>query len=308
MVDISLVTACYKSEDYIHDFYHKHKSLLESRNLSYEFIFVNDGSPDNSKDKILELVNNEKSVKFLDLTRNFGQHAAMFAGLNQAQGKLVYAADCDLEENPENILKMLDILEKDSSIDVVYGILEYRTQGFLSNIFATLFYIFFNLISDCPIPKGSVWQRIMKLKYVKDLLKHQEVETLPAGLMALTGYNQVPMKLEKKYKGSSSYTFYKKLKLATNSLVSFSSRPLIFIGLLGLAITFFSFIGMIYLIYYYYFVEAFNTGWASVIVSIYSMGGLILSGIGIVGIYLAKVFNQTKNRPLYIIKEIHSSK
>jgi putative glycosyltransferase len=144
----------------------------------------------------------------------------------------------------------------------------------------------------------------MSKKYKEALLRYNESETLPAGLMALTGFKQKQIKIEKSFKGVSTYSFRKRLKLALNSITAFSSKPLVFIGLLGMSITSMAFLILLITIIRKLFFTDFQSGWISIIVSIWLVGGLILSSVGIIGIYLAKVFNQVKNRPLYIIKEI----
>ena len=305
--DISVVTSCYNSENFVDDFFLRHKKCLENLNLSYEFIFVVDGSPDNSREKVLTLAKKYPGIKMVEFSRNFGQHAGMFAGLSMANGKWVYASDCDLEEAPENIEPMYQLLVESSDVAVVYGKLKKRPRGFLSNLVGSLFYTILNFLSEVSIPRNQAWQRIMSRDYVNALVQHCETESLPAGLMILAGYKQVPFEVEKNYKGSSTYTTRKKIQLALNSIVSFSSRPLVLIGLLGFLITGFSFFGVLFMIYYYIFVEAFNPGWASVIASIYLMGGLQLTALGIIGIYLAKVFNQVKRRPMFVVKEIIES-
>ena len=153
----------------------------------------------------------------------------------------------------------------------------------------------------------QAWQRIMTKRYVEALLKYTEVESLPAGLMVLAGFNQRPIEIEKHFKGRSSYTPRKRLRLAVNSITSFSSKPLILVGLFGIVVTACAFLILTLTVIRKIMFADFQAGWVSLIGSIWCIGGLILSSVGIVGVYLSKIFNQVKNRPLFVVKEILSS-
>lgn len=304
---ISVVTALYRSAPFIREFYARHLVCLQKLGVEYEFIFVNDGSPDNSGDVVRELIPKDQHVRLVSLSRNFGQHPAMFAGLAQASGDYVYALDCDLEEDPENILQMYDKIRSEKEVDVVYGVIEKRPGSMFRNFFAGLFYFTLDMLSDIKVPHDQAWQRIMTRNYTNALLKYQEVETLPAGLMILAGFKQVPFVIRKSYKGSTSYTIRKRIKLAVNSITAFSAKPLVFIGIIGMSITVLAFLAIVAIFIKKMTSSDFQSGWLSIMASIWCIGGLILSSIGIIGIYLAKIFNQIKNRPLYIIRSIESS-
>lgn len=305
MNKISIVTSLYKSAPYIKEFYDRHIACVTKLAVDYEFVFVNDGSPDNSSDIVNRIIENDKRVRLVNLSRNFGQYPAMFAGMSVATGDYVCALDCDLEEDPENIIPMYEKLKQNASIDVVYTVIDKRSGGFVKGFLGELFFIFMDQLSEVNIPRNQGWQRLMSKKYVESLLQYKEVETLPAGLMVLAGFNQVPFKITKTYKGSTSYTLKKRLRFAFNSLFAFSSKPLIFIGISGLLITTIAFLTIVIALLKKFFYTNYQSGWISIIASIWFIGGLILSSIGIVGIYISKIFNQIKNRPLYIIKSIN---
>jgi putative glycosyltransferase len=304
MQKISIVTSLYKSSDYVIEFYQRHLTCLKEMNLDYEFIFVDDGSPDDSSEKVKELIKKDKKIKLIIFSRNFGQYPAMFAGMAHADGDLIYTSDSDLEEPPENVKLLYNKLIQNTDIDFLYGVTNERKGGVVRSLFGGLFYRIIRWSSDLDIPKNISWQIIMTNKYRDALLLHKEAETLPAGLMVITGFKQDSILIDKNYKGSTSYTFKKRLRLAFNSVTAFSSKPLVFIGMLGILITFISFIGIFIAIILKLFFTNYQPGWISIILSIWFVGGLILSSLGIIGIYLAKVFNQIKNRPLYIIKSI----
>jgi putative glycosyltransferase len=172
------------------------------------------------------------------------------------------------------------------------------------NTCGRLFYILLDAFSEVKVPHDQAWQRIMSKRYVEALLKYTEVESLPAGLMMLTGFTQQSIEIDKHFKGKSSYTLRKRLKLAINSLTSFSSKPLILVGVFGLVVTGCAFVLLAATVVRKIMFADFQAGWVSLIGSIWCIGGLILSSVGIVGVYLSKIFNQVKNRPLFIVKEI----
>ena len=307
MDKISVVTSLYKSAPYIREFHSRHLQCLQKLRVNFEFIFVNDGSPDNSEEIVRDLVARSQNITLISLSRNYGQHAGMFAGLNHATGNYVYATDCDLEESPENIEMLYRAIKADPATDVVYCVLRRRSGDFFRNICGKLFYLLLDVISEVKVPHDQAWQRLMTKRYVEALLKYTEAETLPAGLMMLAGFVQKPMEIDKKFKGTSSYTPRMRLKLAVNSITSFSSKPLVFVGIFGLIVTTCAFLVLVFTVMRKLLVTDYQAGWVSLIGSIWCIGGLILSSVGIVGVYLSKIFNQVKSRPLFIVKEIVSS-
>ena len=305
---ISIVTSLYRSSSFINEFYSRHLACLNSLDVDFEFVFVNDGSPDNSADVVRSIIDQCSKTKLIDLSRNFGQHAAMFAGLEHADGDYVFALDCDLEERPENIVEFYKYIKAYPDVDVVYGVLSKRTGGFVRNFLGSIFYKILDIVTEIKIPHDQAWQRLMTHNYVQALIKFQECDSLPAGLMALTGFKQFPIEIEKMYKGHSTYSFKKRFVLAFNSIVAFSAKPLVLIMSLGFMITLLSVIASLYLIITALFYNQYRSGWVSVIVSVWLIGGLLLLSIGVVGIYISKIFNQTKKRPKYLIKELRKNR
>jgi putative glycosyltransferase len=304
MDKISVVTSLYQSALYIREFHARHLQSLQRLGVNFEFVFVNDGSPDDSEAIVRELILESQNITLVSLSRNYGQHAGMFAGLSYATGNFVYAADCDLEEPPENIEILYRSIKADPATDVFYCVLKKRSGDLFRNFCGRLFYLLLDTLSEVKVPHDQAWQRIMTKRYVEALLKYTEVESLPAGLMILAGFNQRPIEIEKHFKGRSSYTPRKRLKLAVNSIASFSSKPLILVGLFGMVVTACAFLVLTLTVIRKIMFADFQAGWVSLIGSIWCIGGLILSSVGIVGVYLSKIFNQVKNRPLFVVKEI----
>lgn len=303
-MELSIVTTLYFSSPYIIEFYQRISKEAKKLTENYEIIFVNDGSPDDSLDIAVKLYEKDEKVKVIDLSRNFGHHKAIMTGLSYAKGKLVFLIDSDLEEEPE-LLSLFYEHYQTSDIDVVYGVQKSRKGNIFEKITGELFYKFFNLISTYPIPANLITARLMSQSYVKALVEHKDKEIFLAGLWAITGFRQVPIFVKKHYKGKTSYNFLRKLSIVINSITSFSNKPLIFIFYLGSIISLLSLAAAIVLVIRKIFFNAILAGWASLIVSIWFLGGLTIFCLGIIGIYLAKVFSETKQRPYTIVRKIY---
>ncbi len=301
---ISIVTSLYKSSNYVSDFYRRHVDAIRDIHVDYEFVFVDDGSPDDSAKKTMELIEKDPKVKLIVLSKNFGQYPAMFAGMAHASGDFIFTSDSDLEEPPENISAFYQKMTEQNDIDFLYAITRERKGGPIRKIIGGFFYVVMKWSSNVNIPKNMSWQIMMTKKYVDALLMHKEAETLPAGLMMITGFNHDSILIDKAYKGTSSYSFNKRLKMAFDAITAFSSKPLMFVGFTGITITVITFFAGIAAIISKLFFVDYRPGWISIILSIWFVGGLILSSLGIVGIYIARIFNQVKNRPLYIVKAV----
>ena len=302
MTKISIVTSLYKSAPFVHEFYNRMLAALKQINVDYEFIFVNDGSPDDSRGKVIELTSLDKKVVLIDLSRNFGQYPAMFAGLSYSRGDYVFALDSDLEEEPENIIDFFNVIQVDSTIDIVCGVVEKRSGGIIRNYFGKLFYDFMDKFTDQNIPRDLAWMRLMRQNVVRELLRFEEAETWVNGLYNLVGFNLHLVPIKKIFKGHSSYTLKKRINIAFSAITSFTSRPLEIIGIVGGGISIIAFILLLVLVLNKIFGINYQVGWSSLIVSIWLVGGLILFSLGIIGIYLSRIFNQVKKRPLYIVK------
>jgi putative glycosyltransferase len=271
----------------------------------YEIIFVNDGSKDNSLDRAVSLFKRDNKIKVIDLSRNFGHHRAIMTGLAHAGGDYIFLIDSDLEEDPELLEKFWDTLENSKDVDVIYGVQEKRKGRWFEKFSGWLFYTLFNMISDYKIPKNVSVIRLMTRRYVANLINHKEAHPVFAGLSVLTGFKQEKFYFKKKSKGKSEYNLKRKIGMLVNSVTSFSAKPLVYIFYFGFLIMLGSITVSLIVLYRKLFLGV-AVGWTSIILSIWFFGGLIIFCIGIIGIYLEKVFIQTKNRPYSIIKEIYS--
>jgi putative glycosyltransferase len=306
-MDLSIVTTLYHSAPHLEEFFARSCAVAEQITNSFEIIFVNDGSPDNSLQIALTLYEADRRVKIVDLSRNFGHHKAMMTGLAHAQGDLVFLVDSDLEEEPE-LLKTFHEELRRSRADVVFGVQEKRKGKLFERISGALFFKVFNLLSTHPIPSNHITARLMTRKYVAALLQHQEREFLIAGLWVLTGFSQIPIAVKKHNRSFSTYSFRKRVSYLVNGITSFSNKPLVLIFYLGCFISLLASIAAIDLIVRKVLFGTLLEGWASLIVSIWLLGGMTIFCLGVIGIYLAKVFIEVKQRPYTIIKQIFEEK
>lgn len=305
---LSIVTTMYHSAPYINEFYARICATAEKITSDYEIIFVNDGSPDDSLDIALSLYEKDPKVRVFDLSRNFGHHKAIIAGLDYSEGDLVFLIDCDLEEEPELLCKFYNEFNE-SDADVVYGVQERRKGDFWERSSGSLFYILLNKMCDCKITANQLTARLMCRKYVKSLLLYNKESGLfLAGLMKITGYCQKAITVKKISKGSSVYSIRKKIALLINSITSFTAYPLKLIFYFGVFISSVSFLFALYLILRKLIYNNVAMGWSSLMVSLWFVGGVLMMFMGIIGVYLAKIYIQVKGRPIVIVKSIYGRK
>lgn len=300
---ISVVTTMYYSEPYISEFYSRITKVLETITPDYEIVFVNDGSPDNSLELTLKLKQKDERITIVDLSKNFGHHQAILTGLNHANGEYVFLIDSDLEEDPELLKMFWDTLSSESAIDVVYGEQHSRKGKWFERVSGRIFYNLLDFLTDLKYPKDTTTARLMTRDYVKSVLSHTEKELDIWTIFILTGFNQVALKVNKKSKGETTYTFLKKLRIAVNIITSTTSKPLYYVFSLGIIITILSIFYILYIIINRFMYNDIVEGWTSLIISVWFIGGLLMMSIGVVGIYLSKIFKEVKNRPHSIVKE-----
>ncbi len=303
---LSIVATLYQSAPYINEF-HERASASAKRMVGddYEIVLVNDGSPDNSLNLAVRLTELDSHVVVVDLSRNFGHHKAMMTGLAHTKGELVFLIDSDLEEEPE-WLEIFEQQMKQYSCDVVYGVQERRKGNWFERWSGQWFYRFFNALTGLALPENLVTARLMSRRYVDALLCHQEREVFMAGLWHITGFDQRPQVVKKHHNSETTYTIRRKMSLLVNSVTSFSSAPLVGIFYIGVVISLFSLAFIAYLVTNWLFLAKPMSGWTSVMASIWLLGGMVISFIGVVGIYLSKIFSETKQRPYTIVRQIYA--
>ncbi len=305
-MDISIVTSLYGSAPYLKEFCRRAFAAAERVGETFEIVLVNDGSPDESLQMALTLRASDPRICVVDLSRNFGQHKAMMTGLGHARGRRVMLLDSDLEEEPELLVQFAAVMDE-TDADVVYGVQEDRKGGFSERAAGMLFYKLFNALSVQEVPPNQLCARLMTRRYVDNLLLHRDKEVFIMGLWAATGFFQVPVVTRKHSKGTSTYTLGRRLTLAIDAVTSFSNRPLVLMFYVGAVILALSISGATLLVVRRLFFGHLLPGWASTMVTIGFMGGLNVFSVGLVGIYLAKVFTESKDRPYTVIRAVFPS-
>lgn len=302
---LSVVTTLYCSANQLDEFYQRISSAVQKRTRDYEIIYVNDGSPDQSLNIALQQQKTDSHVVIIDLSRNFGHHQAGFEGLKYSQGDLVFLIDSDLEEAPELFNDFWQKYHQDEAVDVVYGVQKTRKGKFFERVAGGFFYRVFNYLSDLKIPQNILTIRLMSRRYVDALLNYQEYHLFLGGLMCHVGFEQRPLVVDKLSKGERTYSLRHQLKLLTIAISAFSVKPLYFILLLGLVMLASSIIFAVIMLGYHVF---FHTAWQNIHIILLTMtflAGILMTGQGILGLYLANVFDEVKKRPRAIVKKVY---
>jgi len=302
---ITAVTTLYCSEPYVQEFYQRVVAAIKNVTGDYELIFVNDGSPDRALQIVLDIQKHDKNVVAIDLSRNFGHHRAMMTGLQHSSGDYVFLIDSDLEEKPELFNVFWEELKGSEDVDVIYGVQHKRKGNWMERVSGRLWYLLFSALADIDYPADSLTARLMSKRYVESVVKFDEKELELWGVFVLTGFNQKSVTITKGNKGSTTYSLSKKVKMMVNSVTSFSSTPLVSFFVLGLAMTLVAAAFIVYLLVQRFIYDEVVEGWTSTLVSLWFIGGLLIFSLGVIGIYLSKMFLEIKNRPLTIIRRIH---
>jgi len=301
---ISIVATLYRSESYVTEFCERASAAAATLTDRFQIILVNDGSPDRSMEIAKDCADRLGNITVIDLSRNFGHHHAMMAGLRHATGQYVFLIDSDLEEEPEWLLQFYPKL-REHGCDVVYGVQAIRRGGIVARVIGHLYYHICGALTGLAIPLNLVTARLMTGRYVDALLCFREREMDIAALWIIAGFDQQALPVVKHSSSPTTYTLARKIGLLVDSISSFSNRPLVGIFYFGTLLALISGTYALYLFVYRFFFGMPLEGWTSVMVSIWLVGGLIMSFIGIIGIYLAKVFSETKQRPTVIVRETY---
>ena len=305
---LSVVTSLYNSAPYLEEFYSRVLAQLHQLPFDYEFILVDDGSPDNVLGIALGLTKRDPKVKVIELSRNFGHHKALMAGLEFAQGELVFLIDVDLEEPPEALTLFYEKMTE-TSADVVFGVQEKRSAPWFQRVGGRLYYWLHNRLAKTRIAEDQLTARLMRRDYVNALLLHREHLFLIEVLWQITGFTQIACPINKsQHKGESSYTLVRRLRLFINGITMSSRQPLVFIAYLGLGTTCICIAYIAIILVQFFFFSVTVSGWTSVIVSTWLLGGIIIFCLGIISIYLSIVFEEVKARPYVVVKGVHQER
>ena len=304
-MQLSIVTTLYHSANYLPQFHRRIRETAQQITDDYELILVNDGSPDDSLAIALSLQQHDPHLVIVDLARNFGHHPAGLAGLAIARGDFVFMIDSDLEEPPECLLEFWHDLQRQPDIDVLYGVQRQRAGNTWAARLGGGFYWLFNALSDIALPHNLLTVRLMRRRFVEAILQCPEKNLFLAGIMAWAGFTQQAKPVVKTPKQTSTYTFGKRCALLLTSLTTFSSNPLRGIIVLGMVL-----LGFVTLLTLWLGWRALRSGEDSAwMMALWGLNALLLCvllvALGIVGLYLANVYDEVKNRPRVLIKHIY---
>lgn len=300
---ISIVSPVYRAEKILPILVSEINLVMERIGEDYEIILVDDRSPDNSWEVMRVLSSQNSKIKSIRLSRNFGQHSAIFAGLTRAKGDWVVVMDCDMQDQPKEIAKLYKkALE---GYDIVLGQRENRKDKFLKKLTSRLFYKVFNYLSGANFDNNVANFGIYHQKTIKSILDMKDYVKFFSLFINWIGFKSISIPIEhgEREEGKSTYSVGRLFKQAFNVIISFSDKPLRLFINFGLSISVLSFIVGIYYLYLALTGKIAQPGFSSLILSIWFLSGIIISGIGIVGVYLGKTFDQTKGRPTFIIDE-----
>lgn len=306
MKKISVIIPMYYEEEVAEECYKRMTFVLQNiENYDYEIICINDGSKDKTLTILENLAIRDKRLKVLSFSRNFGHQCAVTAGLKYVTGDAIVIIDADLQDPPELIPEMLKLWEAGN--DVIYGKRKTRDGESVFKLFtAKIFYKTLNALSDVEIPKDTGDFRLVDRKVVDTINSLPEHNKFLRGLFSWVGYKQIPFQYERKerFAGKTKYPLKKMLKLASDGIISFSTKPLKIVGGLGILSIVISFILLIYaLISYIFKLNNLSAGWTSLMLGITFFAGVQLLSLWIMSEYIARIYDESKNRPQYIIEK-----
>lgn len=306
MKKVSVVIPMYYEEDVANECYKRVRNVLTTlRDYNYEIIFVNDGSKDKTLEILKRIAQEDENVKIISFSRNFGHQAAVTAGIKYVTGDAIVIIDADLQDPPELIPEMLKLWEQGN--EVIYGKRKIRNgESRFKLLTAKMFYKTLNALSDVDIPKDTGDFRLVDRKVIEVVNSLPEHNKFLRGLFSWVGFKQIPFEYERKerFAGKTKYPLKKMLKLASDGIISFSTKPLKLVGGLGVISIIVSLAILIYsLVSYAFSLNNLMPGWTSIMVAITLFSGVQLLSIWIISEYIARIYDETKNRPQYIINE-----
>ena len=306
MKKISVVIPVYNEEQVINECIKRITQVLEKLDeYENEIIIIDDGSRDNTLSLLEEMAENNSGIKILSFSRNFGHQAAVTAGLKHVTGDAILIIDADLQDPPELLPQMIELWEAGN--DVIYGKRKARKgESHFKLMTAKMFYNTLNLLSDVEIPKDTGDFRLVDRTVVDIINELPEHNKFLRGLFSWTGYKQIPFEYERQERvaGKTKYPLRKMLKLATDGIISFSTKPLKILGMLGIFSVLVSLILMIYaLISYFFKLNDLSPGWTSIMIAITFFAGIQLVSIWVLSEYIARIYDETRKRPEYIIRK-----
>lgn len=305
-MSISIVVPCYNEQESLPYFYDAFSKLANNMDYeTFEVIFVDDGSKDNTKNLIKDICNTDNRIKYISFSRNFGKEAAIFAGLSCAKGNYVVMMDADLQDPPSLLPTMYKAIIEDGYDSVATRRVTRKGEPPIRSFFARKFYYLMNRISKTELVDGARDYRLMNRKFVNAILSMKEYNRFSKGLFGWVGFKTKWIEFEnvERVAGETKWSFWKLLVYAVDGIVAFSTVPLTISTVIGGLCCIFSFFSMLLIVLRKLCFGDPIQGWASIICTLLFFSGIQLLCVGILGQYLAKTYLETKNRPIYIVDE-----
>ena len=303
---LSVIVSCYNEEETIPIFYKEIcKVSKEMKYIDFEFIFINDGSRDNTLNVIKDLNKKDKRVKYLSFSRNFGKEAAMYAGLVSSRGDYITLMDADLQDPPSLLEKMYKLITEEGFDCVGTRRVTRRGEPQIRSFFARMFYKLINKMSNVELVDGARDYRLMTRQMVDAILSLKEYKRFSKGLFSFVGFKTKWLEYEniERVAGETKWNFWKLFIYAIDGITAFSTAPLVISAVVGFIFCFLSFIMILVIIIRTLVFGDPVSGWPSLVCIIFMVSGIQLFCLGIIGQYLANTYLETKNRPIYIVKE-----
>lgn len=310
MEKISVIVPCYNEEESVPLFYVQMKSVMESmKDYCFEVIFVDDGSRDSTLEELKKLAKGDKCVKYISFSRNFGKESAIYAGFENAVGDYVVMMDADLQDPPSLLPEMMRYI-KEGYDSVATRRVTRKGEPPIRSFFARIFYKLMKKISDTQIVDGARDYRLMTRQFVDSILGLKEYNRFSKGIFGWVGFRTKWLEYEnvERVAGETKWSFWKLLIYSIEGIVGFSTKPLLLSSVMGVLLFLFAIIIIIFIIVKTLVFGDPTTGWPSLVCIILLVSGIQLFCTGILGEYLAKLYLETKNRPIYICRETNITK
>jgi polyisoprenyl-phosphate glycosyltransferase len=305
---LSIVVPCYNEQDVLHECWRRLTEVLAGLQISWETVFVNDGSTDATLPALLAIQNEDAHVVVVDLARNFGHQLAVTAGIEAARGSAMVMIDADLQDPPQLITEMVRLWRE--GYQVVYGVrTSRRGESGFKQWTAKAFYRVINALADVDIPLDSGDFRLIDRRVAEVVLKMRERHRLLRAMYSWVGFRQtgIPYVRAPRFAGKTKYPLRRMLALALDGIISFSTAPLRMLTFAGIATAFLAFSGALYALVVRLFTHHWVTGWATLFIAVTFFSGLQLISLGVMGEYLGRVYTEVKQRPLYVVQAIFRS-
>lgn len=311
MKKITVIVPCYNEEEALHYYYEEMSRVMTLMNqYDFELLFINDGSKDNTLQVIKQLADNDERVRYVSFSRNFGKEAAMYAGFENSTGDYVCLMDADLQDPPKLLPEMVKAIEEEGYDSVATRRVTRQGEPPIRSFFARMFYKMMNRISDTELMDGARDYRLMTRQFVNSLLDMKEYNRFSKGLFGWVGYKTKWIEFEnvERIAGETKWSFWKLFIYAVDGIVAFSTTPLAIASVIGMLMLFVAFFFIIFIVVRTLMFGDPVSGWPSLVCIITLIGGIQIFCVGILGQYLSKVYLETKNRPIYIVKESNINK